>query len=64
MTDKLAGWLTNPDTCWLYFQNSELFEMVERIQGHRIDDQRFDMATFLRVRRSYPPDGSDSRLSS
>ena len=24
--------------------------MVERIQGHRIDDQRFDMATFLRVR--------------
>ncbi|KAK7094056.1 rap1 GTPase-activating protein 1-like isoform X2 [Littorina saxatilis] len=29
-------------------KNAELFEMVERLQGHRIDDQRFDMATFLR----------------
>ncbi|XP_076451766.1 uncharacterized protein LOC143287560 isoform X2 [Babylonia areolata] len=29
-------------------RNADLFAMVERIQGQRIDDQRFDMATFLR----------------
>ncbi|KAL8581855.1 hypothetical protein ACOMHN_010229 [Nucella lapillus] len=37
-------------------KNADLFEMVERIQSHRIDDQRFDMATFLRT-TSLPASG-------
>ncbi|KAK7477903.1 hypothetical protein BaRGS_00030812, partial [Batillaria attramentaria] len=29
-------------------KNAELFELLERLQGHRIDDQRFDMASLIK----------------
>ncbi|KAK0063643.1 rap1 GTPase-activating protein 1-like isoform X6, partial [Biomphalaria pfeifferi] len=30
-------------------KNSDLFEMLERLQGTRIDDQRCDMTNFYKV---------------
>ncbi|XP_076472711.1 uncharacterized protein LOC143302082 [Babylonia areolata] len=46
-SSALPGPSPDPDD-----NTADLFEMVERIQSHRIDDQRFDMATFLRANSS------------
>lgn len=41
--------LTDPRCSPCFHQNDHLFEMLERLQGKRIDDQRCDMSSFFKV---------------
>nr|KAI8736153.1 rap1 GTPase-activating protein 1-like isoform X3 [Biomphalaria glabrata] len=43
-------------------KNSDLFEMLERLQGTRIDDQRCDMTNFYKVGAFDPPPYSPTVL--